>query len=90
MFGAGVVKKLQLFAEFRGKDRFTVLDPSNHAPGVARVLLAGGFIVNLASVVTGTAIVRLGETGGRDQRLDFFFFLFADFSPVLAAAGAWI
>jgi hypothetical protein len=34
---------------------------SDHSPGVALILLAGGFIVTFASVVMGTAIMRLGQ-----------------------------
>lgn len=34
---------------------------SDHSPAVPLVLLAGGFVVTFASVVMGTAIMRLGS-----------------------------
>ena len=34
---------------------------SDHSPAVPLVLLAGGFVVTFASVVMGTAIMRLGN-----------------------------
>ena len=34
---------------------------SDHSPAVPLVLLGGGFIVTFASVVMGTAIMRLGQ-----------------------------
>jgi hypothetical protein len=33
----------------------------DHSPGVALALLGGGFIVTFASVMMGTAIMRLGN-----------------------------
>jgi uncharacterized membrane protein len=34
---------------------------SDHSPAVPLVLLSGGFVVTFASVVMGTAIMRLGQ-----------------------------
>ena len=51
----GVGGLLALNAELRN------LILSDHSPGVALTLLVGGFIVTFASVVMGTAIMRLGQ-----------------------------
>ena len=51
----GVGGLLALNAELRG------LIFGDHSPGVALTLLAGGFIVTFASVVMGTAIMRLSQ-----------------------------
>jgi len=34
---------------------------SDHSPAVPLILLAGGFVITFASVVMGTAIMRLGQ-----------------------------
>jgi hypothetical protein len=34
---------------------------SDHSPAVPLILLGGGFVVTFASVVMGTAIMRLGQ-----------------------------
>jgi hypothetical protein len=45
-------------------DQLRNLILSDHSPAVALILLAGGFIVTFASVVMGSAIMRLdGEEG---------------------------
>jgi hypothetical protein len=51
----GVCGLLALNAELRN------LILSDHSPGVALTLLAGGFIVTFASAAVGTAIMRLDQ-----------------------------